>query len=298
MDIPTGQAPIYGFEVRGKTPATEINLSRESLMSSGQATPYHDRMDNMDVDLELGDNSPELSYKTEQEKANRVSKVNKTTDNMRPQEGNNEATHSDPEHIFNVNQIKCVPCVETPQGDNNDVINIQLLYNPNAPTEPDLWSRNFHPISLHGSIKQITSNSKSIRDSLNFMARYIANKKVKSSNANDLLDFDGMGDSIWNFISSVYQSNWDLFYTDNKSTTLRAKILSKFTPRIPLTTNKNNKETNKPVPVSIEKVPPPPPLPAKSKREVNVISKYFQNSKSSDEAKKPSETKKPALLYA
>jgi len=90
----------------------------------------------------------------------------------------------------------------------------------------------------------------------------------------------------------VYQSNWNSFYTDNKSTTLRAKILSKFTPRIPPTTNKNNKETNKPVLVSIEKVPLPPLLPAKSKREVNVISKYFQNSKSSDEAKKP------ALSYA
>jgi len=196
MDIPTGQAPVYSFEVREKTPATEINLSRESSMSSGRATPYHDRMDNMDVDSELGDNSPELFYEMEQEKANRVSKVNKTTDNTRPQEGNNKATHSNPEHIFNVNQIKYVPRVETPQDDNNNVINIQLPYNPNAPTKPDLWSGSFHPISLHGSIEQIASDSKSIRDSLNFMARYIANKKVKSSNANDLSDFDGMGDSI------------------------------------------------------------------------------------------------------
>jgi len=88
-----------------------------------------------------------------------------------------------------------------------------------------------------------------------------------------------------------------LFYTDNKSTTLRAKILSKFTLRIPPTTNKNNKETTKPILVSIEKIPLLSPLPAKSKREVNVISKYFQNSKSSVEAKKPSETKKPAISY-
>ena len=130
------------------------------------------------------------------------------------------------------------------------------------------------------------------------MARYIVNKKVKSSNANSLSDFDGIGDSIWNFISSVYQSNWDSFYTDNKSTTLRAKISSKFTLRILLTTNKNNKETTKHVPVSIEKVPLPPPLPAKSKREVNIISKYFQNSKSLVEAKKLFKTKKPAMLYA
>ena len=95
------------------------------------------------------------------------------------------------------------------------------------------------------------------------MARYIVNKKVNSSKENDLSDFDGIGDSIWNFISSVYQANWDLFYTDNKTTTLRAKILSKFTPRTPLPTNKNNKKMTKPVPVNINKVPLPPPLPAK-----------------------------------
>ena len=75
------------------------------------------------------------------------------------------------------------------------------------------------------------------------------------------------------------------------------KILFKFTPRISLPTNKNNKKTTKPVPVSINKVPPPPPLPVKSKKEVNVISKYFQNNKPSVEAKKLTETKKPAMSY-
>ena len=49
------------------------------------------------------------------------------------------------------------------------------------------------------------------------MARYILNKKVNSSKANELQDFKGIGDSIWNFLSAVYQANWDLFYMDNKS---------------------------------------------------------------------------------
>ena len=141
-------------------------------------------------------------------------------------------------------------------------------------------------------------DTKSIKDSLNFMARYTVNKKVNSSKANNLSDFDGIGDSIWNFISSVYQANWDSFYTDNKTMTLRAKILSKFSPRIALPTNKNNKEMTKPVPVTIDKVPSLPPLPVKSKREVNVIFKYFQNNKPLVEAKKPTATKKPAMLYA
>jgi len=36
------------------------------------------------------------------------------------------------------------------------------------------------------------------------MARYISNKKVNSSIANELQDFEGIGDSIWNFLSAVY----------------------------------------------------------------------------------------------
>ena len=85
----------------------------------------------------------------------------------------------------------------------------------------------------------------------------------------------------------MYQANWDLFYTDNKAITFRAKISSKFTPRITPSTNKSNKEMTKPIPVTIKKVPSPPPLPAKSKREVNVISKYFQNNNPLFEPKKP-----------
>ena len=129
-------------------------------------------------------------------------------------------------------------------------------------------------------------DTKSIKDSLNFMASYTVNKKVNSSKANNLSDFDGIGDSIWNFISSVYQANWDSFYTDNKTITLRAKILSKFSPRIAPPTNKNNKEMTKLIPVTIDKVLSLPPLPVKSKREVNVIFKYFQNNKPLVEAKK------------
>ena len=85
------------------------------------------------------------------------------------------------------------------------VINIQLPYNPQAPTEPDLWSGSFHPVSLHKSIEHFASDSKNIKDSLNFIAKYISNKQINSSKANELNDFDGMGNAIWNFISSVYK---------------------------------------------------------------------------------------------
>ena len=49
------------------------------------------------------------------------------------------------------------------------------------------------------------------------------------------------------------------------------------------------------VPVTIEKVPPSLPLPAKSKNEVNTISKYFQNKKQLGKPKKPATSYAQAL---
>jgi len=251
----------------------------------------------MDINQEPTVESPALSYKTEQEKALHLSKATETSGNMRSQNGNNEATLINPECAGNMNQGKRQQRDTAPNDNDDNVINIQLPYDPNSPTKPELWSGNFHLISLHRSIEQIASDTKSIKDSLNFMARYISNKKVNSHNANDLSDFDGIGDSIWNFISSVYQANWDAFYTDNDTTILRAKIASKFSPSIAPTTSKNSKKMPKSAPVTIDKVPPLPSLPVKSKREVNVISKYFQSKKPSVETKKPIGNNNPARSY-
>ena len=90
----------------------------------------------------------------------------------------------------------------------------------------------------------------------------------------------------------VYQSGWDSLYTDNKSKTLRKNISSKFTPRIIFSpTQKSNKSVPKPTPALIDKISPPPLLPAKMAKEVNVISKYFQNKKSSNDNKSKEDPK-------
>ena len=167
------------------------------------------------------------------------------------------------------------------------IINIQLLYNPQAPTELDLWSGSFHPVSLHGSIEHFASDLKSIKDSLNFMAKYIANKQVNGKEVNDLKNFNGMDNAICNFISLVYKAKWDALHTDNNTNTLRTKISSKFTLRTTSIKNNNKKETAKPVSISIEKAPPPPPLPAKSKTEINTILKYFKEKKTTMNPLKP-----------
>ena len=128
------------------------------------------------------------------------------------------------------------------------------------------------------------------------MAKYISNKKVNPKLSNDLEDFNGIGDVVWNFSSSIYQSSWDSLYTDNHSKSLREKISAKLTPKVaPLTTNKSTKTPNL---VTINKAPPLPPLLAKSKKEVNIISKYFLPNKPSVNSKDNSNSNNSGKSYA
>ena len=106
-----------------------------------------------------------------------------------------------------------------------------------------------------------------------------------------------MGNVIWNFISSVYNAKWNALYTDNKANTLRDKVSSKFTPRTIPQHNSNKKDIAKSVPVPINKVPPPPSLPAKTKKEINIISKYFHPKKLSVENTTKSNNASPGKLY-
>jgi len=121
MDNSTGQVPAFDCEVRGRNPTFAANLSRESLIaSSGQSTPYHDRMDiDMDCNSTMGELTPELSYEIEQEKVLRVSMAADQQKTTRPMSGYNEAP---PTHTLHEESI----------------INIQLPYNMQAPIEPEL----------------------------------------------------------------------------------------------------------------------------------------------------------------
>jgi len=130
-----------------------------------------------------------------------LGKATNLPDNTRIPATNNEAT---PAHAVH----------------EEDVINIQLPYDPNALTDPELWSGTFHPISLHGSMEHIASDTSNIKGSLNFMAKYIQGKQLSSNKANDFSDLDSMGDAIWNFISAVYES---LYILTRKLTRLGAK---------------------------------------------------------------------------
>jgi len=89
-----------------------------------------------------------------------------------------------------------------------------------------------------------------------------------------------------------------VLFTDQKTNMLRAKISSKFTPRIPPTNNNNKKEIPISIPVSINRALPLPPLPAKFKKKINVISKYFQPKKSTVENNAQDSNVKTRKSYA
>jgi len=125
-------------------------------------------------------------------------------------------------------------------------------------------------------MEHLAYNTKNIKVTLDFMTKYILNKKVNNIKANDVTEFKGMGDTIWNFILLVYEAKWDSLYTDCSTSMLRSKISLKFTPRIPSAKGNGNKETSKSNLVTINKAPPPlPPLSTKPKKEVNTIPRYF-----------------------
>ena len=179
MDIQAGQGPVSDSIIRGRNPSPFINLSRESsLVSLGCSTPYHDRMNtDMDSPPSREESNLELSYKTEQEKAQWVDMAANQQETTRPLPVCNEVP---PTHALH----------------EEEVINIQLPYDLQAPTEPKLWSGSFHPISLYSSIEHFVSDSKNIKVSLNFLAKYIKNKQVNGNMINNLADFNNMGDAI------------------------------------------------------------------------------------------------------
>ena len=260
----SGPSPDNFDEVRGRTPTSKSQVSRDSSLSSTKSSvAYHERMEGNNA-MDINDVSSALSYEVTQEKDICVSEAANTRNNM-------GATTQ--QRVSNVNAN-----MTSTYGD-DAVINVPLPYDPNAPMEPKLWDGSFHPISLHGSMEHLASDAKNIKDTLSFMTKYIGNKQIDPVKSNELEDFKGIGETIWSFISSVYQSKWDSLIADENDKSLRQKISDKLTPRIIPPTN-HNKSVDKPTPASINKMPPP--IPAKLQKEVNQISKYFKNSKPID----------------
>ena len=112
-----------------------------------------------------------------------------------------------------------------------DVINIQLPYNPNQPTEKDLQDSNFQTISLYSSLKHLPSDSKCIKESLTCITKYISNKNINVNKSNDIVKFREIGKAVWIFLSTFYNSGWGSLFTDKNKNSFRQKVSYKLTPK-------------------------------------------------------------------
>jgi len=92
---------------------------------------------------------------------------------------------------------------------------------------------------LHGAIEYLASDIKNIKDFLCRMGKYIRGKLIDNTNYNDIKDLEGIGNMVWEFLSSIYDSHWDGLYVNNFNTTFRSKVSSKFTSQVPKTSNNN-----------------------------------------------------------
>ena len=178
-------------EVRGRKLTSDKYSSRDSSMSSTiSLVAYSKQMEmnnNKNGDAIMDDNNlTQLSYMTPKEQNNQVSKVADLKDNMMEQCVLIEGPALNTPYALNP------PCVD----DDDNIINIQLLYDPNGPMEPDLWDGSFHPIFLYRSLEYLALDSKNIKDSLNFIVKYITNKQIDPVKSNDIEDLKDIGEVV------------------------------------------------------------------------------------------------------
>ena len=259
-------------KMRGRMSTPSKQSSRVfSISSTISLVIYYKRMDinnNLENDINMEPiEMTQLLYAIPREQVNQVSTAVDSNNNM-------------------INQCVLIKGLalnssstsSTSYIDNDNIINIQLPYDPNRPMEPKLWDSNFHPVLLYRLLKHLTSNAENIKKSLACMTIYIKHKKIETSKSNDIKNFKDIDKVAWELISSIYKSEWDLLITDNHKNSFRQKVVYKFDPRINLNKNSKKKEiiTNKPA--NIKRLLPP--IPAKSQKEVNKILKYFKPNKS------------------
>ena len=195
-----------------------------------------------------------LEYVTQEGQNNQVSKVADTTSNTRQQ---------------------CAPTAGPAlnHSPSENVVNIQLNYDPDQALDPESWDSNLHTVSLHRSMEHLASDVLNIKESLIRMQKYIAGKLIDGTKANEVKDLIGIGKALWEFISMVYESHWDALYTDDNNTSLRSKISLKFIPQV-----KNIPALGKSKDVAklTFVLSIPPPILAKTLKEVREISKFFK----------------------
>jgi len=64
------------------------------------------------------------------------------------------------------------------------------------------------------------------------MANFIRFRKVKTGMINNIKKLKGFGNVAFNFVSSIYEANWDTIHADDHNNSFRNRIVNKFTPKV------------------------------------------------------------------
>jgi len=95
----------------------------------------------------------------------------------------------------------------------------------------------------------------------------------------------------WEFILSIYNSDWDALTINENNRTIRQNIVSRFSPKINSIKSIKRAEQSKEKQVKVVKIPPP--ILARLPKEVLEKSKFFNK-----RGKKANKSEKPMKLYA
>ena len=106
------------------------------------------------------------------------------------------------------------------------------------------------------------------------MAKYIRNKKIDLIKVNKVNDLKDIGEAAWKFVSVFYNAGWNSLVTDTNNNSFKQKISFHCTPKVNPVKNGKLKDKNNNKLASIERLLPP--IPAKTSKEINEISKFFE----------------------
>jgi len=125
----------------------------------------------------------------------------------------------------------------------------------------------------HSSMEYLGSDIKIIKELLSRIEKFILDKSIDGSKANDIKDFKGLDKVAWRFISALYSSQWNSLLVDGTNHSFRNNVKSKFSPQVVKEATKA-KESN----ISHFSYVSTLPLPilVKSAKKVNEISRYFK----------------------
>jgi len=98
------------------------------------------------------------------------------------------------------------------------------------------------------------------------MANFIQNRGVDRNKINNVTQLQGFGQVAWEFILSIYKSEWDALTTNNNNRMVRQNISSKFTSKVK--DNSLVKRTTQSKDIQIEVVKLSPSIPARLSKKI------------------------------